>query len=284
MTEKIIAFVDGSLYSKSVCDHTAWIARRADAPVELIHVMARSDAPEKQDLSGSIPLGARTALLEELANLDAKRAKLLSQHGRAILEDAQGLLSQNEVTGVTTRLRHEDILETVSQVEPGARVIVIGKRGDAADFEKETLGSNLERIVRAAKVPVFVASRAFKPIESVLVAFDGGASATKAINLIAQSSVFQGLPITLVSVGKVAPDIESRIAAAGHLLEQAGLTCQTRLVDGQPDQALANLIETEGFGLLVMGAYGHSRIRNFIIGSTTTEMVRSCKVPIVMIR
>jgi nucleotide-binding universal stress UspA family protein len=33
-----------------------------------------------------------------------------------------------------------------------------------------------------------------------------------------------------------------------------------------------------------MGAYGHSRIRNFIIGSTTTEMVRSVKIPVMLFR
>jgi nucleotide-binding universal stress UspA family protein len=36
--------------------------------------------------------------------------------------------------------------------------------------------------------------------------------------------------------------------------------------------------------MVVMGAYGHSRIRSLIIGSTTTEMVRSCKVPVVLVR
>jgi nucleotide-binding universal stress UspA family protein len=36
--------------------------------------------------------------------------------------------------------------------------------------------------------------------------------------------------------------------------------------------------------MVVMGAYGHSRIRTLIIGSTTTEMIRSCKVPIVLVR
>jgi len=33
-----------------------------------------------------------------------------------------------------------------------------------------------------------------------------------------------------------------------------------------------------------MGAYGHSRIRSLIIGSTTTEMIRSCKVPVALFR
>jgi len=33
-----------------------------------------------------------------------------------------------------------------------------------------------------------------------------------------------------------------------------------------------------------MGAYGHSRIRNLVIGSTTTEMLRSCTVPVMLFR
>ncbi len=33
-----------------------------------------------------------------------------------------------------------------------------------------------------------------------------------------------------------------------------------------------------------MGAYGHSRIRSLIIGSTTTSLIRLCKVPVVPLR
>ncbi|MDZ4135488.1 MAG: universal stress protein, partial [Paracoccaceae bacterium] len=84
MTQKIIAFVDGSIYSASVCDHAAWISQRTGAPVELLHVLGRREGAEKTDLSGSIRLGARTALLEELAALDEARSKLVAHRGRAI--------------------------------------------------------------------------------------------------------------------------------------------------------------------------------------------------------
>ena len=43
MTQKLIALVDGSTYSKSVCDAAAWIARRGDLSVELMHVLGRRD-------------------------------------------------------------------------------------------------------------------------------------------------------------------------------------------------------------------------------------------------
>lgn len=284
MTDKIIALVDGSIYSESVCDHAAWISTRTGAPVELIHVLGRRDAPEQRDLSGSIRLGARSKLLEELAELDAQRAKLVSHRGRAILEDARAIVDRDGVTDITTRLRHGDIVEAIGEIENEARVIVIGKRGEDADFAKGHLGSNLERIVRAAHRPVFVASRAFKPVESVLVAYDGGRSAMKAVDHIARSPLFAGLAVTVVTVGSETAAVKKGLEDAKALLKAAGIEAQTRVAEGRPDEMLGKLVETEGFGLLVMGAYGHSRMRSLVIGSTTTEMVRSCKVPVLLMR
>lgn len=285
MTEqKIIALVDGSIYSESVCHHAAWIAGRTAAPVELIHVLGRREAPEKPDLSGAIRLGARSELLEQLAEIDAQRARLTGQRGRAILEDARAIVDRDGVTGITTRLRQGDIVETIGEIEGDARVIVIGKRGEAADFARGHLGSNLERIVRAAHRPVFVAARSFQPIDSVLIAFDGGASAQKAVDHVARSRFFAGLPVTLVTVGPETPHARKGLSDAAAVLAAGGIEADTRILPGQPDEELGRLVEAEGFGMLVMGAYGHSRIRSLMIGSTTTEMMRSCKVPVLLLR
>lgn len=282
--QKIIALVDGSLYSASVCDHAAWISQRTGAAVELIHVLGRREAADTHDHSGAIKLGARTALLAELAELDAQRAKLISHRGRAILEDAHALLEKSGVQEITTRLRHGDIVEAVAEVEGDARVIIIGKRGEAADFAKGHLGSNLERIVRASHKPVFVASRAFRPIARVLVAYDGGASAMKAVDHIARSPLFQGLAVTVATVGTATPDVAKGLADAKAMLKAAGIEAETEVIPGQPETALGKLVDEAQFDMLVMGAYGHSRIRSLIIGSTTTAMIRSCKVPVVLMR
>jgi nucleotide-binding universal stress UspA family protein len=276
---KIIALVDGSVYAQSVCELAGWAGVRLDADVEALHVLGRREAGQ-QDLSGSIRLGARTALLEELAELDAQRAKLVTHRGRAILEDAKILLAQTGVEHPTTRLRNGDLLDEIGS---GFDLIVVGKRGEAADFAKGHLGSNLERIVRGSTAPVLVAARAFAPVTRVLLAYDGGPSAQRAVDHIAQSPLYQGLEVTVVSVGEAA-QVAAGLANAQARLKAAGIAATTRQVTGQPETALAKLVEDEGFHMLVMGAYGHSRIRSLIIGSTTTEMIRSCKVPIMLLR
>lgn len=283
MSEKIIALVDGSAYSESVCHHVAWIAGRTGAPVELFHVLGRRDGGSG-DLSGNLRLGARTKIMTELAELDAQRAKLAQAQGRAILEDAKAIVAADGVAEVALRLRNGDIVETVTEQEAGAQMIVIGKRGEAADFAKLHLGSNLERIVRAAHVPVFVASRAFQPIKRVLIAYDGGVSAMKAVDYVARNPLFAGLDCTVVTVGAPSDAVKRGLEDAKATLSAGGHTATVKIVEGAADTALGELVEAEGHDLLVMGGYGHSRIRSMIIGSTTTQMIRTCKVPVVLMK
>ena len=61
------------------------------------------------------------------------------------------------------------------------------------------------------------------------------------------------------------------------------LDVMTRSIESMQN-SIAREVETDHYDLLVMGAFGHSRIRNLIIGSTTTEMMRSCKIPILLFR
>ncbi len=276
---KIIALVDGSIYSESVCDHAAWVAKGKGWPVEVLHVLGRRDEnADPRNLSGNIGLGARTALLNELAELDAQKAKLARKRGQAIIEDASERIGAEGVE-VTGRLRIGDLLEALGEAEEGADLVIVGKRGEGADFASMHLGSNLERAVRSSDKPVLVASRAFQPVKKLLVAFDGGASALKAVEHIARSELFAGLAIHLLTVGADTKEAKRSIEGAAALLKEAGYEVTTEIIAGQPEQVIAERAEAQDFDLLIMGAYGHSRIRNLFIGSTTTEMIRACKVP-----
>ena len=284
MTTKILALVDGSTYATSVCHAAAWIAKRLGGGVDLLHILPDTHSKGSGDLSGALKLGARTALLEELVTLDAQRAKLATAQGHAILDDAKALIEADGIAPVGVKLRHGDLIETLTALRPEARALVIGKRGEGSAGAFEHLGLNLERIIRSATVPVFVAAREFRPITSVLIAYDGSASADRAVERIAQSPVFTGPTAVLAYAGDDAPAIRHQMEAAQARLIAAGLQVTIAIETGEPDVALQRSIAAEGFDLLVMGAYGHSRIRNLIIGSTTTAMIRACKVPVLIYR
>lgn len=282
---KILALIDGSQYAQSVCDHVAWIGSRTDVSVDLLHVIGRRDmSTEPVNLSGNIGLGARTALLEELSELDAQKAKIAHKRGRLLLDGAREQIRAAGVGQVETKLRNGDLVETVVDFEKEADLIVIGKRGEGADFAKGHLGSNLERVVRSTRKVIVIASRAFKPIQKVLIAYDGGSTALKAIDQVARNPILQGLPCKLVMAATDTAENRRKIEDASIILKAAGFPVETEVVQGEPNKVISEMIERDKFDLLVMGAYSHSRLRSLFLGSTTTEMIRSCKVPVAIFR
>ena len=281
---KLVAVIDGSIYSASVCEHAAWISNRANSEVDVVHVLGRRNASDSSNLSGSIGLGARSSLLAELAELDAQRARLAQKRGRAILDDAQSLLKQRGVSSVHTRLRNGEIVETVKELEADADLLVLGKRGEAADFDTGHLGSNLERVIRSTTSPVLVAARQFSSISRVLLAFDGGKSSLKAIEYFSKRAHYNDLPCHVLMVGTDTPEHRRQVEGAVASLKNGGFDATGELQQGQPEFVITEQVEKQGYNLVVMGAYGHSKIRNMIIGSTTTEMIRSCKVPVLLFR
>ena len=282
---KLIAFLDGSIYSKSVCEYAAWIAAKVGGSVDLIHVLGRRDeSGAPVDLSGSIGLGARTALLEELAELDGQMARLGHKRGRAILEDARDILLASGIEEVHTLLRNDGIVEAIQTFEKDAGLIVIGKRGEGTETDEMHLGSNFERVVRSSHKPILVASRDFISVKRALIAFDGGASALKAVNYLARNQAFNDIECHLLSVTEASAKASQKLESAAVLLRDAGYTVGTTIQAGQPEAVICEKIKTGQFDLLLMGAYGHSHIRNLIIGSTTTAMIRTCKIPVLLFR
>ena len=282
---KMLAFIDGSIYSDSVCDHVIWAAAGDQFDVSLFNVIEGAynvDAPS--NFSGNLGAEAKNKLLAELSELDQKRAKLAQKKGRLVLDLARDRLINGGLTNVEIHLRNGDFVETVTEFQDNSDLIIIGKRGEAADFAKLHLGSNLERLIRSTNRPVLVAARSFKPIEKVLVAFDGGRSSYGAIDYIASNKSYLELECHIVVVGQDGSRGHKQSIHAENLLKKAGMNYTVFFERGEPEKVISEHVATKNIDLLVMGAYGHSRIRNLMIGSTTTQMIRSCLIPVLLFR
>ncbi len=275
----VLACIDGSVYSPSVADHAAWAAGRVGGPVTLLQVLGRRLAAPARLLTE-----ARRALAEEMAAVEAERARLMRLQAQLDLEEARTRVEAAGIAEVSAQAREGDLLEEIAARECAACLTVIGKRGAAADFARDHLGSNLERIVRASARPVLIAARAFRPIRRLALAFDGRASAQKAVDAASRSPLFAGLTLDLVMVGAGAGEPRARLDAAVEQLRAAGVAATARIEPGQPESALPAVVAGEGFDLLIMGAYGHSRLRSLMIGSTTSEVIRACRTPILLYR
>lgn len=282
----IIACTDGSPYSLSVYKHAAWSASRLSVAIHVLHVIERPESPVPQDLSGSIGFDASDELMAELVSFEHSQARVARLRGQAILDDAAKQL--RTLTGESLEIkmtqRHGSLVETVEKFEEEAALVVIGKRGEHADFAKGHLGSSLERVVRSVSVPVLVSAREFKPLSTFMIVFDGGQSSLKAVDHVITSPLLRGLDCHIIAIGQTDSDLSRALQRATVSLTTAGYSVTAHLLQGDADSVIAEEVNQRSIDLLVMGAWGHSKARQLILGSTTTNLLRTCLVPVLMFR
>lgn len=282
--ETVLAAIDASAYATSVCAYAGWAAKRLSLPVELLHVVQQQDpVTARKDLSGAIGLGVKSDLMEELVRLSEASSRTEIEKGRVILKAGEQTVRGAGVSDVVTLHRHGGVVETIVEREENARLLVMGKRGTDHEFSPDELGSTIERVVRASAKPVLVVTRAFTEPQHVVFAYDASPAARRALERLAHSPLFAGLPVTIVMA-------EAQGAAKRAALDEAEDEFVsdhevTTLIDkGRAEEVIPQVVANTPDALLLMGAYGHSPLRRMFIGSTTTAMIRSVRAPVLLVR
>ncbi|MEZ0148602.1 MAG: universal stress protein [Candidatus Reddybacter sp.] len=280
---KVIACIDGSSAAGSVCDYAAWVASRLEAPLTLLHVLDKSRYPVENDFSGNLGVDAREHLLSELAELDTRRNKLALEQGALMLEEARQRAVAGGIAEPVLRQRHGHLIDSLAELEDDTRLLVIGKQGEEHS-DGSHVGDNVERLVRALHRPILIAPGEFKAPQAVMLAFDSSAMTRKGVELLAGSPLFQGLSGHLVSVGKDKQALNEDMEWAEKTIRDAGHNIQCAVLDGEIEPALHRYQQEHNIDMVVMGAYGHSRLREFFVGSTTNNMIRNATVPHLLLR
>ena len=281
---QVLACIDGSPQAPAVCDCAAWASQRLQAPLVLLHVLDQLLFPVATNLNGIIGLGNRGHLLEELAALDEKRSKLALEEGRMMLAAASERVIAAGAEVPECRQRHGDLLESLHDLQADIRLLVIGKQGEDSGSRLQLIGSQLESVIRTLHRPILVTPSNFAAPKSLLLAFDGSATARKGVEMIASSPLFRGVAIHLLMVGADSRDNQVLLQSAQGELQAAGFEVHAALRAGDVEPILHAYQAEHGIALLVMGAYGHSRIRQFLVGSTTTNMLRTTTTPLLLLR
>ena len=283
--KKVLACVDSIPSALHVCDYAVWAAVRLAAPLELLHVLeGHPEQAPVSDLSGSLGPGAQEALLQQLSALDEKRSALAQHHGRELLDALAERVRETGVTTAQSRQRHASLVETLVDLEPECRLIVLGQHRLPKLSKKLHLDHHIEQAIRAVRLPVLVVPKRYRRPTSFAVAFDGSAKGRKMLETVINSALLQDLLCHVLMVGEESEATASHLTWARNFLGAAGLNGRVSLVIGEPESRLMTYLKAHAVDLLVIGAYGHSRLRQLIMGSTTTTLLRTSLVPVLVLR
>lgn len=115
--------------------------------------------------------------------------------------------------------------------------------------------------------------------QRLLIAWNGSREAARALK--------DALPFCIgaqaVTVYAGGEDAAATLEAAAALLRRHAIAVRTETAEGAGSSAGASLLEAaaaHGADLIVMGAYGHSRLREIVLGGATREVLRQARTPV----
>jgi nucleotide-binding universal stress UspA family protein len=279
MFRRIVVALDGSQHSTAAAEYALWLAERLGASLVGLHVIdiVSIEGSFLHDVSGSLGF-------EPYLDFSSKMREALHERGKAIV-DAFATRCRERDVACEIALPIGVVANEICDQARTADLIIVGHRGLNERFSTGLLGGTTESVARKSPKPVLVAPMAFAPITRPLLAYDGSARASAAMHAAAGLTTALGLPLTVTHVGREGRDEDAKVLEeARSYLGSYDVELHIRELTGPPHQRIIDVVRDGGFDLMFIGAYGHSRIIEMVLGSTTEFVLRNSPCPVFLAR
>jgi len=279
MIKSILIPVDGSANSGTAVDYGIYIGPKLGASLVGLNVIDvyLIQGPMMSDVTGTVtmpPYDGFFGAIEE--SLKEKADKVLGDFADRCRD-----------AGVANSVKRSigKISDVIIEEAENADLVLMAKKGEHLHLRDSSyIGSVAEVVIRRSGKPVMVIPPAFREIESMGLAYDGSASARKALELSIGLSEITKWPITALIINKDGAKAAGLSVEVEETAAEVQVDCEVIISAGREADEIINFIREGAVELMVMGAYGHNRLRELLLGSTTSHVIRKSNIPVLLIR
>ncbi len=265
-------YPDGN--SVGIAAHAAAVARHLKADVH--GLVLNATFPPASSIMGNMIINVDSMVREVTAKCHLK--------GVALVEAMQAEL---EPAGINFRSTELDCtLGTIGgAAETIARYHDLILTGLSAN--DVSMAATAETVVFGSGRPTLLVPQDAAPsqFQHVMIAWDGSRVATRAVaDALNFLRLAKTVTIAVVTDEKTLPDENPGLKLAGYL-DRHGIGAVVSLVHAQRRSIAPTLQDHAheiGADMMVMGAFGHSRMRDFVMGGATTGILRDLKLPVLL--
>lgn len=250
------------------------LAQKFDAHVACLYALSLMRAPSFAAEAGEVLMEARRRV----------RAEMLAAAQRSFEETSRRMGNGK----VEWRASAQDALDEVTLHGRYADLIVIGQKNE--EWPSGVDKAFEEQVLLAAGRPVLVVPYAFekRPLgETVLVAWSATREAARAVSdalpILRRAKQVHVVAFNPKRSGNAHGDVPGADIALYLVRHGVKVTVSQQEV---PDVDVGNQLLSRAFDLsadlIVMGAYGHSRLQELILGGVTRTLLQSMTVPVLM--
>jgi nucleotide-binding universal stress UspA family protein len=283
MIRSILLALAESPYDTSAKNFAFWLARKEGSHIHALAVIdiAAFEVPVLGAPDGFMPsvvappLKEGQSLMQDLVDIGKER---LNQFASQCV--SRGIRSSTEIkTGIPG--------EMIGRTAVAHDIVVVSRTGYNRMLDsRESFDVLVAPVIRASIRPVLVAGSEFREgseINSVLVAYDGSGHAARALLVAAELAARPGVSCTLIAVAQSEEAGDEILAPAEAFLFHHGVTPKKQVVIGsKPADVICGMVTSGKVDLLIMGAYGHSPIREVLFGSTTERVLSHCTANVIL--
>lgn len=276
---RVIACIDSSPCINAIADASAWIAQKTGRELVLLQVLDYYPASyHLGEISGVIGFESNAMLLKELAELEQKQSELAIDYSNNLLNHISHLIEEKYQIKPTQIQEKGDFLEQSFNALRETDIVLIGRVGERSAEKQKRLGSNVENFIRGAKCTVMTVGESFKPPTRFIFAYEDSPTCKDMMQRVAKSDFLRQLQCHLLYVGDH-PEILNTPSA---FLREAGLDVVVEYRYGDVAENILDYQNQHQIQLIVLGAYSRSKVRQFFLGSITTNIFRNSPVPLLV--
>lgn len=276
---RVIACIDSSPCVNAVAEAAAWIAQKTGRQLVLLQVLDYYPASyHLGEISGVIGFESNAMLLKELAELEQKQSELALDYSNNLLKHISDVI-QEKFSIIPSQIQEKgDFLEQSFNALHEEDIAIIGRVGERSAEKNKNLGSNVENFIRGAKCTVMTVGETFKAPTRFIFAYEDSPTCKTMMQRVAKTDLLRQLQCHLLYVGEH-PEI---LNIPSEYLREEGLDVVVEHRYGDVAENILDYQHQHQIQLIVLGAYSRSKVRQFFLGSITTNIFRNASIPLLV--
>jgi nucleotide-binding universal stress UspA family protein len=281
---QIVAGIDGSLNSLTAFQYALDLARRVKAEVKVVFVVdsRKTDLPIIYTAS-HFDYGFERVYIPPEPGLKGFYDRV-RQDIRVFAENCLSLCRKDAAAAripITPVLREGLPSGILTEEVRSGDLLVIGQKGENAHIERAIVGSTTEDVVRSTPRPVLVCPAVFRSPQRVLFPYDGSPVAESALQFFVNAfgSIWEEMVVLTVT-----EEIEESFPFDTELgyLGTHGIPYRLLMETGRPVDTIPRVAKREGSDMILIGAHGRHKIREYLLGSTASHLIRKSELPVLV--
>jgi nucleotide-binding universal stress UspA family protein len=281
---QIVAGIDGSLNSLTAFQYALDLARRVKAEIKVVFVVdsRKTDLPIIYTAS-HFDYGFERVYIPPEPGLKGFYDRV-RQDIRAFGENCLALCRKDAEASrvsLTPVLREGLPSGILTEEVRSGDLLVVGQKGENAHIERAIVGSTTEDVVRSSPRPVLVCPTTFRSPQRILFPYDGSAVAESVLQFFVNAfgSIWEEMAVLTVT-----EQIEESFPFDTELgyLGTHGIPYRLIMETGKPVDTIPRVAKREKSDLILIGAHGRHKIREYLLGSTASHLIRRSELPVLV--